>query len=148
MFALNAGDEIATLGFPGELETETADALLYPIPTFKSGTISAMRPYRSTTLSSRLSNKIVQHNLDLTPGTSGSPIFDHTGEIIAVNNAGVSGTSIGFSIRIDPLRELMLASKIDYPSLYQDVRLKAITPQIQITRGEDTRSLLEILGKK
>ena len=61
-------------------------------------------------------SKIVQHNLDLSPGTSGSPIFDRYGWVIAVNNAGTSALgidihtgeltriptgNIGFGIRVD-----------------------------------------------
>ena len=59
---------------------------------------------------------MVQHNLDLSGGTSGSPIFDHEGWIVAVNNAGtealvidqrtgeprrVPSGNIGFGIRVD-----------------------------------------------
>ena len=59
---------------------------------------------------------ILQHNLDLSGGTSGSPIFDHEGWIVAVNNAGtealvidqrtgeprrVPSGNIGFGIRAD-----------------------------------------------
>ena len=146
ILGINSGDEIATLGFPGELETETLDALLQPIPTFKTGSVSALRPYRSTTRSWRVSNKIVQHNLDLTPGTSGSPIFNNRGEVIAINNAGVTGTSLGFAIRADELREMLEADKIDYPSLYSDLRLKKVfLPPLD--RGLDGRSLLELLSE-
>lgn len=145
MIGSNAGDEIATLGFPGELETETLDALLQPIPTFKTGSVSALRPYRSSTRSWRASNKIVQHNLDLTPGTSGSPILNNRGEVIGINNAGVTGTSLGFAIRGDELREMLEADKVEYPGLYSDLRLKKVSLP-PLDRGLDTRGLLELLA--
>ena len=144
IFGIDVGDEVATLGFPGEIEIETEDARLQPIPTFKSGTVSALRPYDPTTFSQRLTNKIVQHNLDLSPGTSGSPIFNKRGEVIAVNNAGVIGTSLGFGIRADELREIFEAWKVEFPSLFADLRLKRVAYPLR--RGTDSRSLLSLLA--
>ena len=64
---------------------------------------------------------IVQHNLDLSGGTSGSPIFTTEGEVVAINNSGISLTaltfggdpiqvsqaSLGFGIRVDKIHELL-----------------------------------------
>ena len=119
VYRLRVGDPIATLGFPGELQGgETED--ISPIATFKDGTISALRPpYQGETFTSR-DTYIVQHNLDLSGGTSGSPIFDARGRVIAINNAGidvifdiggrqarVSQAALGFGIRADKIRELL-----------------------------------------
>ena len=119
VYRLRVGDPIATLGFPGELQGgETED--ISPIATFKNGTISALRPpYQGETFTSR-DTYIVQHNLDLSGGTSGSPIFDARGRVIAINNAGidvifdiddrqarVSQAALGFGIRADKIRELL-----------------------------------------
>ena len=64
----------------------------------------------------------MQHNLDLSGGTSGSPIFDQSGWIIAVNNSGterltidlntgqpsrVPSGNIGFGIRADEVWRLI-----------------------------------------
>ena len=88
VYRLRVGAPIATLGFPGELQGgETED--FSPIATFKNGTISALRPpYQGDTYTSR-DTYIVQHNLDLSGGTSGSPIFDASGRVVAINNAGI-----------------------------------------------------------
>jgi S1-C subfamily serine protease len=137
------GDLVGTLGFPGELETESADALLRPIPTFKQGIVSALRPYPTSTFSNRISNRIVQHDLDLTPGTSGSPIFNKRGEVVAINNAGIVGTSLGFGIRAEVLREVMEGAKGAFPGLYGELNLKQVTPQLR--RGGDTRPLLPMI---
>ena len=111
---LRVGQPIATLGFPGEIADLDTPV---PLATFKDGTISALRPFRPDLVSvSPRNNRVVQHNLDLSPGTSGSPIFDHEGWIVAVNHAGtetlvidqntgalerVAHGNIGFGIRVD-----------------------------------------------
>jgi hypothetical protein len=80
------GQPIGTLGLPGELEELYG---MLPVATFKDGTISALRPYSPDEPAITPANsRLVQHNLDTTGGTSGSPIFDHRGFIIAVNFAG------------------------------------------------------------
>ena len=117
---LRVGTRVATLGFPGELQGGDLDHL-YPIATFKDGTVSAVRPPFQGERYSVRDAYVVQHNLDLSGGTSGSPIFDETGKVLAVNNAGianvvltlggaparVSQAALGFGIRADKIRELL-----------------------------------------
>ena len=118
---LKVGDPIATLGFPGELQGFGDLGDLYPIATFKDGTISALRPrFEGTSYTAPQDTYIVQHNLDLSGGTSGSPIFDASGRVVAINNAGmeavfniggtqtrVSQAALGFGIRADKIHELL-----------------------------------------
>lgn len=111
--ALDTGDEIATLGFPGELE-QTVTRFSQRIPTFKTGIISALRPYKDTIPSHRITNRILQHNLDTTPGTSGSPVFNKRGEVIAVHYAGFNQGSLGFAIRGDELKEMIEAALFEF----------------------------------
>ena len=117
---LRVGQPIGTMGFPGEI---TGFDSIVPIATFKDGTVSALRPYNPITTSvAPANNRMVQHNMDLSAGTSGSPIFDHEGWIIAVNNAGteklvidlntgsparVPTGNIGFGIRADEMWDFM-----------------------------------------
>ncbi|MDE0217980.1 MAG: serine protease [Spirochaetaceae bacterium] len=83
---LRVGQPIGTLGLPGELQELYG---MLPLATFKDGTISALRPYSPDEPAITPENsRLLQHNLDLTGGTSGSAIFDHRGFIIAVNFAG------------------------------------------------------------
>ncbi len=117
---LKVGSRVATLGFPGELQGGNLDHL-YPIATFKDGTVSAVRPPFQGERYSARDAYVVQHNLDLSGGTSGSPIFDETGKVLAVNNAGISNVvltlggaparisqaALGFGIRADKIHELL-----------------------------------------
>ncbi len=113
--SLRVGQPIATIGFPGEI-AETYSSV--PIATFKDGTISALRPFLSGVVPTPHNSSFLQHNLDLSGGTSGSPIFDHLGWIIAVNNAGterlvidlhtgepqrIPSGNIGVGIRVDEI---------------------------------------------
>lgn len=115
---LRVGQPIGTLGFPGEIADPTTS---FPIATFKDGTISAIRPYGTERPTSE-NSRFLQHNLDLSGGTSGSMIFDHNGDIVAVNNAGterlvfdehtgspqrIPTGNIGFGIRVDEVWRLI-----------------------------------------
>ena len=111
---LRVGQPVGTMGFPGEVSDPYTAA---PVATFKDGTISALRPFSILETSITPANStFVQHNLDLSGGTSGSPILDHNGWVIAVNNSGteklvidvqsgqptrVPTGNIGFGIRVD-----------------------------------------------
>lgn len=123
-YQLKVGSPIATLGFPGELQGTNDLADLYPIATFKDGTVSALRPrYEGIGYNAPRDTYIVQHNLDLSGGTSGSPIFDPSGKVVAINNAGidlevrdisggttlVSQAALGFGIRVDKINEFLNA---------------------------------------
>lgn len=117
---LRVGAPIATLGFPGELQGgELSD--LFPIATFKNGTVSALRPPFQGKSYTTADTYVVQHNLDLSGGTSGSPIFDASGQVVAINNAGIENVvlnigggptritqaALGFGIRADKIHELL-----------------------------------------
>lgn len=102
--AVSVGQPVGTLGFPGELTAEIA------IPTFKDGTVSALRLIDS----GDDPHVEVQYNFDVTGGTSGSPVFDHNGWIVAANHASVeiSGVRIGlgslnFGIRVDAVWDMI-----------------------------------------
>ena len=120
VYRLRVGAPIATLGFSGELQGgELAD--LFPIATFKNGTISALRPPFQGEPYTASDTYVVQHNLDLSGGTSGSPIFDSSGQVVAINNAGIenivlnigdlpvriSQAALGFGVRADKIHEVL-----------------------------------------
>ena len=126
---LRVGQPIATIGFPGELSDRPTAV---PIATFNDGNISALRPFRDIIATPENSRKI-QHNMDLTAGTSGSLIFDHEGFIIGINASGfdidvkdvegdvyrIARGDIGFGIRVDELwrlRDIAIA-RVSVPSI-------------------------------
>ena len=118
--SLRVGTPIGTLGFPGELQVSDLSDV-YPVATFKNGTVSAIRMPDEGSRYSVGGAYVVQHNLDLSGGTSGSPIFTAEGEVVAVNNSGIERTalsfgggpvrvsqaSLGFGIRADKIHELL-----------------------------------------
>ena len=80
-----------------------------------------------------------KHNLNLSGGTSGSPIFDLTGKVIAINNAGigrlafsltgelvqVSQAALDFGIRVDKIYDLFQSSASAKPIANTDSTLPA-----------------------
>ena len=110
---LRIGQPVATLGFPGELQFTGRDADNTVNATFKDGTISALRIRGSGDAES----VEVQYNFHATGGTSGSPVFDQYGWVIAVNSSGVEAEvtdtdgdpvgiglgSLDFGVRVDAL---------------------------------------------
>lgn len=147
---LRIGTPIGTLGFPGELQAHDLSDL-YPIATFKNGTVSAIRMPDEESSYSVSRAYIVQHNLDLSGGTSGSPIFTTDGKVVAINNSGISATaltfggtpiqvsqaSLGFGIRSDKIHELLSQA---------GVSAKPVPRAVPNLEGVDLRSL-EIEGR-
>ena len=131
---LRIGTPVGTLGFPGELQAHDLSDL-FPVATFKDGTISAIRmPDEESTYNVR-GAYIVQHNLDLSGGTSGSPVFTPEGKVVAINNSGIVATaltfggiptqvsqaSLGFGIRSDKIHELLSQAGVTAKPVSGDV---------------------------
>ena len=104
---LRIGQPVATLGFPGELQFTGGDADNTVNATFKDGTISALRIQGS----GDAEYVEVQYNFDTTGGTSGSPVFDQYGWVIAVHFSGIEADldervpvgSLNFGMRVDAI---------------------------------------------
>ena len=135
---LEVGDEIGTMGYPGEMSSNyNPDSR--PIPTSKTGSISALRPYSDVTFSEDLwgfiANKVIQHDFDTTGGTSGSPIFNMRGEVVGIHNAGFESGSLSFGIRADEARDLLRAIYIR--ALKEDPNV-AILPDVLVNLTKPT----------
>jgi V8-like Glu-specific endopeptidase len=134
LLGLTEGQNIYTIGFPGE----TSDAnMIQPIATYKDGTISALKPLSQNKIASNsYTNVVIQHNLNTSPGTSGSPIFNSRGKVIGIANSGavvnigddasVPVAGIAYAIRIDQRTSLFNT----FPEAVKDIKKKWIELKI------------------
>lgn len=124
--ALAVGQHLGTLGFPGELSGQylrgiDLDSRTAPgtVATFKDGWITKLTDFKRQVGKTPARRYLIHHSASLSGGTSGSPMFNGDGQVIAVNNAGVdinlrdiglrtpSASELGQGIRVDLLQELM-----------------------------------------
>jgi hypothetical protein len=136
LLELTEGQSIYTIGFPGE----TSDAnMIQPIATYKDGTISALKPLsQNKTASNSYTNVVIQHNLNTSLGTSGSPFFNSRGRVIGIANSGavvivnigsdasVPVAGIAYAIRIDQRTSLSNT----FPEAVKDIKKKWIELKI------------------
>lgn len=125
-----AGLSIGSIGFPGELQKQYQDAAAetYPgvLATFKQGWVGRVSDYDGVTKSTR-ENVLIQHSASLSSGTSGSPIFNQDGLVIAVSSSSMtssfkvghlrtrellSAAEIAFAIRIDELQRFAASATL------------------------------------
>ncbi len=121
VIALGPGQPIYTLGFPGKVMNPDA-----PSADLRAAVISRVTDFENST-SMPGSNRMVWHSALTTKGTSGSPIFDAKGRVVAVNNGvlsarkivvrgdngrleediGYDANGLNFGVRADALTELL-----------------------------------------
>ena len=126
--SLKPGQTIYTMGFPGKVMNEKR-----PAADFRAAVISRITNYDNSPASVREA-QVVWHSALTSKGTSGSPLFNVAGEVVAVNNGGLSArrvyerdartgmmrttyaydaTGLNFGIRVDVLREMLEALDVD-----------------------------------
>lgn len=110
---LQVFDEVSICGFPGNV-TEVFDlpgilaGTIRPRTTCLQGTISALRPFDPLDQATPDNTFLIQYDLPIVGGTSGSAVFDSRGTIIGVNSFGfTTGGDFNFAIRIDILSRLV-----------------------------------------
>jgi len=121
LMQLRPGRAIYTMGYPGRvMKPHRPDASL------RTSVISRLTTYEKMPADPKFT-QMVWHSALTSKGTSGSPIFNANGAVIAVNNGGLSArrilneskvgdkdvevaydaTGLNFGIRVDTLRELL-----------------------------------------
>ncbi len=119
---LAAGQPVFTLGFPGQVMNEAE-----PAADLRAAELSRVTDFDNAPGTPGTSH-LVWHTALTSKGTSGSPLFDADGRVIAVNNGGLSAktvtvtdpatgktrtettyeaTGLNFGVRADLLRELL-----------------------------------------
>ncbi len=121
--SLRRGIEVGLLGFPGSTLSRFPEPLT---ATFRQGAITALGAFDSVQASGPLYDQVLQYSITVTPGTSGSPVFDLTAKLVALNNAGavkriwddatgdfiiVPVARVGYGIRADVLQEVLSGEK-------------------------------------
>jgi len=101
---LNYFDEVRLSGFPGELGSID---LIRPRATMLSGHITALRPFDQSAPATPDTAMLIQHDMPTTGGTSGSPVLNSLGEVVAVNNSGSVEGQSNFAVRADALSQLL-----------------------------------------
>ena len=76
---VRVGDEIYVYGFPGDLVDVSS-----PVATITNGVVGRMVAFDGSG-AEFADAQLIQHSAFTSPGTSGSPIFDRDGAVIAVN---------------------------------------------------------------
>ena len=104
---LKAGDDVTALGFPGAFEDDITNRRLQST----EGTISS-KPGPAT-LGGTLPNlpAVIQHQAPISPGNSGGPLFNDTGQVIGINTLAATSESgaqnQNGAIAIDRARSLL-----------------------------------------
>jgi serine protease Do len=104
------GDPVVVIGSPRGLSGSVS-----------TGIVSAVRSEGAKLGDERLKNWALQLTAAISPGSSGSPVMNENGEVVAVAVGHVQGEALNFGVPIDRLRNL-LPSATKEPSPFRVLR--------------------------
>lgn len=104
LYSLALLDDVSLCGFPGDVTLVDMElGSTRPRATCLTGNITGFRPFNLNDATTALNTAIIQHDIQTSGGTSGGPIFDRLGRVVAINSAGTTDPTASnrFAIRID-----------------------------------------------
>lgn len=130
--AIAVFDEVSLCGFPANVTVglDVMDLVVTggdfrPRTTCLNGTVSALRPFDPSDPASPANTDLIQYDLPVVEGTSGSAVFNERGHVVGVNSFGfTTGGEYHFAIRSNKLAELVSDVDGGMPGiLLENVRL-------------------------
>ncbi|MGZ3449567.1 MAG: trypsin-like peptidase domain-containing protein [Polyangiales bacterium] len=104
---LGTGDALFVIGFPGRTMDEAS-----PVAVFMYSHVGRVTDALGQRADSFEDDWLIQHEGQTTPGTSGSPIFNGAGQVVAINAGGLLESNkqsvYKYAMRIDLLEDIKL----------------------------------------
>lgn len=102
---MGPGDALFVIGFPGRTMDEAS-----PVAVFMFSHVGRITDAAGQKADAFTDAWLIQHEGQTTPGTSGSPIFDAEGKVVAINAGGLVESNkqsvYKYAMRIDLLRDV------------------------------------------
>ena len=133
--------ELTTIPFAAEVKTGESVALVgSPFgleQTLGVGIVSAIRPngfpesFNRNPMREKIIGPIVQHTISTSSGSSGSPILNMSGELVAVNHSEMRASEVNFAAHVSVLKKLIkktdlnVAPKGMYPQRTRNLIISA-----------------------
>jgi hypothetical protein len=158
--AMTAGDQIVTIGNPlGVFDYSVTEGLISQVrPVCGRADIAAQRCSHELT--------VLQISAAISPGSSGGPLFNQSGEVVGVTTAITSGQNLNFAVPGNYLKALIAqhatlslaefakVTKGDEPNSGpdDDVRIERRVPRHELTvfdgcKLEDIEDIVEQIGR-
>ncbi|MDE2312025.1 MAG: serine protease [Patescibacteria group bacterium] len=102
---LSSGDKVFTLGYPSTAQVDNSD---YFEPTLTQGVVSSIKTYKK--------QKAIILDNKISPGSSGSPLFDAHGSVVGVityvSDNSQGGDDFGSALPIELAKDLMAQHQV------------------------------------